>query len=65
MITAVFTIIAVGLILWVLFWFIDWIPLQAPFNKLAKVVAMAMGLAIVCNAILIAFGQRGFLPKMW
>lgn len=55
------TIVAAGLIVWLLFWFIDWVALKEPFNKVAKVLVMALAIIVLINAILIVFGQRGFL----
>jgi hypothetical protein len=65
MITALLQIIAVALIIWLLFWFIDWIPVPQPFNKVIKVILMAFGILVLVNAILIAFGQPGFVDIRW
>lgn len=55
------TIVAAALIVWVLFWFIDWVALKEPFNKVAKVLIMALGIIVLVNAILIVFGNPGFI----
>lgn len=55
------TIVGAGLIVWLLFWFIDWVALKEPFNKVAKVLIMGLAILVLVNAILIVFGQKGFI----
>lgn len=64
MITALFTILAVALIVWLIFWFVDWATIPQPFNKIIKVVVMGFALLVCINAILIAFGQPGYMPSL-
>lgn len=54
-------IIVAGLIAWLLIWLIDYIPLPAPFNKVAKVIVMCVSVLIVIYALL---GLTGTVPRL-
>jgi hypothetical protein len=48
----VITILVVGLIAWLLIFLIDYVPVPAPFNKVAKVVVMVVSVLVVIYALL-------------
>ena len=56
LVNALIWIVGLGLICWLLIWFIDWCGLPAPFNKVAKVL---VGLAAVIFLIRIIIRITG------
>lgn len=54
-------LVGTGLIVWLLFWFLDYVKLIDPFNKVARVLIMAIAIIILINIILVVFGQKGFI----
>lgn len=54
-------LVGTGLIVWLLFWFLDYVKLIEPFNKVARVLIMAIAIIILINIILVVFGQKGFI----
>jgi hypothetical protein len=45
-------IVIVGLVVWLLLWLIDTVPLPDPFNRIARVVIIVVGVLIVILALL-------------
>lgn len=54
-------LVVAGLIFWLLWWFIDYIALPEPFNKVAKVVVALVALVILLYFLL---GLLGPLPTL-
>jgi hypothetical protein len=54
------TLIVVGLILWVCWWFIGYIGLPEPFNKVARVIIGLVALIFVVNLLLGLIGKPLF-----
>jgi hypothetical protein len=54
-------LVVVGLVLWLLTWLIDYIPVPDPFNRVAKIVIMIVGVLIVCYVLL---GLVGDTPRL-
>lgn len=54
-------LVGTGLIVWLLFWFLDYVKLIDPFNKVARVLIMAIAIIMLINIILVVFGQKGFI----
>lgn len=54
-------LIVTGLIVWLLIWLIDYVPLPAPFNKVAKVIIMVVAVIIIIYALL---GLTGSAPPL-
>ena len=46
----------VGLIFWLIFWFVDYIKLPEPFNKVLKVVVAIFAVLFLINALLAITG---------
>ena len=53
-------LVVVGLILWVCWWFISYIGLPEPFNKVARVLLALIALVIVVNLLLGLIGAPLF-----
>jgi len=64
LITLVVYILVLGLVVWLLTFLIDAIPLPEPFNRVAKVVLMAVSILIVIVLLLQFAGIDAGLPKM-
>lgn len=56
LLTTVIYLVVLGLIVWLLFWFIGYVGLPAPFDKVARVV-----IALVVLIVLVTFLMK-FLP---
>lgn len=54
-------LLVVGLIIWLLIWLIDYIPVPEPFNRVAKIVIMVVGVLIVIYVLL---GLVGDTPSL-
>ena len=52
LISLVIYLIVVGLILWLLLYLVQTIPLPAPFNQVARVVIMVLGVLILIVLLL-------------
>lgn len=46
------TLVIVGLIFWLVLWFVDYIALPEPFNKVAKVIIGIAALVFLVNLLL-------------
>jgi hypothetical protein len=57
-------LIIIGLILWILLYAVQNIPMPAPFAQVAKVVIMVVGALIVILLLLQLVGGIGPLPKL-
>jgi hypothetical protein len=57
-------LLIIGLILWVLIYAVDNIPMPAPFGQIARVVIMVIGALIVILLLLQLIGGIGPLPKL-
>ena len=56
LLTLLVTLVIAGLIFWLLIWFIDYVGLPDPFNKVAKVI---IGLAAIVFLIDLLMGLNG------
>lgn len=54
---AVIWIIAIGLICWLLLYAIDYAGIPQPFNKIARVIVVLIGIIFLINAILTLVGR--------
>ncbi len=57
LISAVIYLVVVGLIIWLLLYLIDVIPLPEPFHKVARVLVIAFAVIIVIYFLLGLLGQ--------
>ncbi len=55
-------LVIVGLIIWLLLYFIGYIGIPEPFNKVARVIVMLVGLVWLINLLLSLNGQ-GFIAR--
>jgi hypothetical protein len=55
-------IVIIGLICWLLFWFIGWCAIPEPFNKVARVI---IGLFILIFLINLLMGMSGHPMVEW
>lgn len=53
-------LVVVGLILWCIWWFIAYVGLPEPFNKIARVLVALVALVIVVNLLLGLVGTPVF-----
>jgi hypothetical protein len=58
-------LIIIGLILWVLLYAVQNIPMPAPFAQVAKVVIMVIGALIVILLLLQMLGGLGPVPRLF
>ncbi len=61
-VTAIVTLIIVGLIFGLLWWLIDYCALPAPFAKVARVVLALVAVLFVIGVLLSFVGVRIFAP---
>lgn len=54
------SLVVVGLIAWLLWWFIDYIGLPQPFNKVARVIVALVVLIFLINLLLGLTGTHLF-----
>lgn len=68
MLNLVIIIVVAGLIFWLVWWFIDWVGLPEPFNKVAKVVIGLVALIFLIKILLGIVAGKGlalvFLPMI-
>lgn len=65
LVTFVVYILVLGLIAWLLLYLIDYVPVPAPFNRVAKVVIMVVTVLILILLLLQLVGIGGAgLPKL-
>ena len=50
------TILVVGLVVWLLLYLIDLIPLPAPFGQVARVIVIAIAVILLIKVLLSASG---------
>ena len=48
----VIVVVVAGLIFWLVWWFIDWVGLPEPFNKVVKVVIGLVALVFLIKILL-------------
>ena len=53
-------VVVVGLICWLLWWFIGWAGVPEPFNKVARVVIGLVAVLFLINILLRVSGNSGF-----
>lgn len=51
MINLVIAVVVAGLLFWLCIWFLDWVGLPAPFDKVAKVVVGLVALLYLLNLL--------------
>lgn len=56
-------IVVVGLVLWLLGYIIDLVPMQEPFKRVAKIALMVIGVLIIVMVLLQFLGVLGPLPR--
>ena len=54
--SAIVWIVVIGLICWLLWWFIDYCGLPQPFNKVAKVAVALLALVLLIRFLVHMFG---------
>jgi hypothetical protein len=52
LLSALITLVVVGLICWLVWWFISYIGLPEPFNKVARVLVALVALVFLINFLL-------------
>lgn len=57
LIQAFIYLVIIGLILWVLWWFINYIALPEPFGKVARVILALIAVIVLINLLLSLIGQ--------
>ena len=58
-------IIIIGVIIWLLLWLIDSVPLPEPFNRVARVAIIVVGVLIVILLLLNFVGAiDGGMPRL-
>ena len=60
LLNAFFYLVIAALIFWVIWWFISWIGIPEPFNKVIKVVLGLIAVIILINFLLGLLG-KGFI----
>ena len=58
-----FSLILIGLVVWLLLWLIDQIPLPDPFGRMARIVVIVVGVLIVI-LLLLQLVEPGTLPRL-
>lgn len=61
LITLVIYIIIIGLIMWLLTWALDQVPIPEPFKSVARIMIIVVGVLIVCFLLL---GMLGETPRV-
>lgn len=64
LITLVIYLIVIGLIVWLLLYAVQNIPLPAPFGQVARVFIVVIGVLIVILLLLQFLGVLGPMPKL-
>lgn len=57
-------LIVVGLILWLLMYIVDTVPMFSPFRQVARIVIIVIGCIILIYILLGMVGGTGSLPKL-
>ena len=50
-------VVIIGLIFWLVWWFVDYVALQDPFNKVVKVILGLVALIFLINVLLSLAGH--------
>lgn len=61
LVSALITLVVVGLILWLLHWFITYVGLPEPFAKVAKVILALVAVIFLINLLLSFTDHGGFI----
>ena len=61
MINSLIALIIIGIVLGIVFWFLDYLPVPEPFNKVLKVVCVGVFLIVVIYFLL---GLIGNVPEI-
>jgi L-asparagine transporter-like permease len=61
MISLLFTLLIVGVVIGLVYWVVDFLPVPEPFNKIIKVVAVVVFVIVV---IYILMGLIGHAPDI-
>lgn len=56
-ISALIWLVGIGLCFWLLWWFLDYVKLPEPFNKVAHVILMLAAVVVLINIILSISGH--------
>jgi hypothetical protein len=64
LIALVVYIIVIGLIVWLLLYLIEALPLPAPFGQIARVVVIAIAVLFVIMLLLSLVGEGPALPRL-
>jgi hypothetical protein len=64
LINLVIYLLIVGLILWLLIYIIDTIPLFAPFKQVARIVITVIGCIILILILASLLGEGGPVPRL-
>lgn len=62
LVSALITLVVVGLIIWLLHWFLTYVGLPEPFAKIAKVILALVAVIFLIN-ILLSFTDHGAFIK--
>lgn len=57
-------LLVVCVIIGLVWWIVDYLPVPEPLNKLIKVVTIVIGAIIIIYALLSIAGMGGGLPKL-
>jgi VIT1/CCC1 family predicted Fe2+/Mn2+ transporter len=55
------TLVVAGLVVWLLWWFIGYIGLPEPFNKVARVIIALVAVIFLINLVMQLTGGGGFI----
>jgi len=64
MIGTLIYLLVVCVIIGLVWWIVDYLPVPEPLNKLIKVVTIVIGAIIIIYALLSIAGMGGSLPKL-
>jgi preprotein translocase subunit SecE len=64
MIGTLIYVLVVCIIIGLVFWIADYLPVPEPLNKLLKIVAIVIGVLIIIYALLSLGGMGGGLPSL-
>ena len=64
LVSLVIYLVVIGLIVWLLLYLIDAIPVPQPFHKVARVAIMVVGVLIVILLLLNLIGMGDGMPRL-
>ena len=64
MIGTLIYILIVAILIGIIWWIVDYLPVPEPLNKLIKVVTIVIGAIIIIYALLSIAGVGGGLPSL-